>query len=40
MVFRNPLVFMGTDPKQPEFERPICDRGVMRAIVEEASRTD
>jgi copper homeostasis protein len=40
MVFRNPHVFMGSDPAQPEFERPICDREAIRAIVEEASQTD
>ena len=39
MVFRNPEVFMGSDPAQPEFERPVCDSGAIRAIVEGASRT-
>ena len=38
MDFRNPHVFMGTDPAQPEFERPICDREAMRAIVQAASQ--
>ena len=38
MEFRNPSVFMGTDPDQPEFERPVCDREAIRAIVDAASR--
>ncbi len=38
MAFQNPLVFMGTDPEQPEFERPVCDRVLIRAIVDEALR--
>lgn len=38
MVFQNPHVFMGTDPEQPEFERPVCDRKAIRAIVDAASR--
>ncbi len=37
MEFRNPSVFMGTDPAQPEFERPVCDRQAIRAIVDAAS---
>jgi copper homeostasis protein len=37
MTFRNPDVFMGTDPDQPEFERPVCDRAAIRAIVDAAS---
>jgi copper homeostasis protein len=37
MTFRNPDVFMGTDPEQPEFERPVCDRTAIRAIVDAAS---
>ena len=38
MVFQNPHVFMGTDPEQPEFERPVCDSEAIRAIVDAASR--
>ena len=38
MVFGNPSVFMGMDPEQPEFERPVCDSQAIRAIVEAASR--
>lgn len=38
MDFRNPHVFMGTDPEQPEFERPVCDREAIRAVVDAASR--
>ena len=38
MVFQNPSVSMGTDPEQPEFERPVTDSEAIRAIVEEASR--
>jgi copper homeostasis protein len=38
MIFRNPSVFMGSDPEQPEFERPVCDSEKIRAIVERASR--
>jgi len=38
MVFRNPQVFMGSDPEQPEFEHPVCDSKAMRAIVDEASQ--
>ena len=38
MVFRNPHVFMGTDPDQPEFERPVSDREAIRTIVDAASR--
>ena len=37
MVFRNPDVFMGSDPEQPEFVRPVTDSGRIRAIVEAAS---
>ena len=39
MVFRNPDVFMGSDPALPEFERPVCDREAIRAIVEAVSRS-
>ena len=38
MVYQNPDVFMGSDPEQPEFERPVCDSQAIRAIVEAASR--
>ncbi len=38
MVFQNPSVFMGSDPEQPEFERPVTDSEAIRATVEEASR--
>lgn len=37
MTFRNPDVFMGTDPEQPEFERPVCDAEAIRAIVAAAA---
>ena len=39
MTFRNPDVFKGTDPDQPEFERPVTDSEALRAIVVQASRT-
>jgi copper homeostasis protein len=38
MAFRNPDVFMGSDPELPEFERPVCDSNAIRAIVQVASR--
>ena len=38
MVFRNPHVFMGSDPEQPEFERPVCDSEGIRRIVDAAAR--
>jgi copper homeostasis protein len=38
MVFQNPHVFMGTDPDQPEFQRPVSDSEAIRAIVDAASR--
>jgi copper homeostasis protein len=34
MAFQNSSVFMGTDPDQPEFERPVTDREAIRAIVD------
>lgn len=34
MAFQNPAVFMGTDPDQPEFVRPVTDRVAIRAIVD------
>lgn len=37
MVFQNPDVFMGWDPEQPEFERPVTDSEAIRAIVAAAS---
>jgi copper homeostasis protein len=37
MTYRNPDVFMGIDPEQPEFERPVTDREAIRAIVDAAS---
>lgn len=37
MVFRNPEVFMGTDPEQPEFVRQVCDAEAIRTIVETAN---
>ncbi len=36
MLFKNEKVFMGTDPDQPEFERPVTDPDAIRAIVAEA----
>jgi copper homeostasis protein len=38
MVHQNPRVFMGSDPELPEFERPVCDREAIRAIVEAAEK--
>jgi len=38
MVFRNPEVFMGSDPALPEYERPVCDSQAIRAIVDAAVR--
>ena len=37
MKFQNPFVFMGSDPEQPEFERPVTDSEAIRAIVEAVS---
>ena len=36
MAFRNPDVFMGSDPELSEFERPVCDSEAIRAIVRAA----
>lgn len=33
MAFRNPDIFMGSDPELPEFERPVCDSKAIREIV-------
>lgn len=40
MLFKNELVFMGSDPEQPEFERPITDRDGIAAVVAEAQRCE
>lgn len=38
MAFRNPDVFMGSDPELLELERPVCDSRAIRAIAMAAEK--
>lgn len=38
MAYRNPVVYMGTELRSPEYTRPMTDAGIIRSMTSQADR--